>query len=148
MIEQPNLKASSTTRGFCLKPNYVNKIFYGEGIKSNDGEVMLSIVNKIQPFHGLSIGEIYKEMNITIPEAKNQKDAIVNKLLGTKSYENIANIKQSNFKIKHVELKNNGKLKEDLGLMTVNSYEFINDVPFNESELYTFLISYKFILIV
>ncbi|MDK2820001.1 MAG: hypothetical protein KFW07_04135, partial [Mycoplasmataceae bacterium] len=31
--------------------------------------------------------------------------------------------------------------------MNVNSKEFIDNVPFEESELYTFLISYKFLFI-
>ncbi len=145
---QPNLESSAQSRVFLLKPNYVNKIFYSEGIKVNDADVMFLIVNKIQPFHGLTIGEIYKEMNLPISEAKNQKDAIINKLLNTKSYDEIPNIKPSVFKIRNIELKNNGKLKDEIALMNVNDNEFLNDVPFNESELYTFLISYKFLFIV
>ena len=141
-------EASVTSREFLLKPNYVNKIFYSEGVKSNEGDVMFSIVSKVQPFHGLTIGEIYKEMQIPIPEAKNQKDAIINKLLNTKSYDKVPNIKPSVFKIRNIELKNNGKLKDEVALMNVNANEFLNDVPFNESELYTFLISYKFLFIV
>ena len=141
-------ETSVTSREFLLKPNYVNKIFYSEGVKSNEGDVMFSIVSKVQPFHGLTIGEIYKEMQIPIPEAKNQKDAIINKLLNTKSYDKVPNIKPSVFKIRNIELKNNGKLKDEVALMNVNANEFLNDVPFNESELYTFLISYKFLFIV
>ena len=141
-------EASVASREFLLKPNYVNKIFYSEGVKSNEGDVMFSIVSKVQPFHGLTIGEIYKEMQIPIPEAKNQKDAIINKLLNTKSYDKVPNIKPSVFKIRNIELKNNGKLKDEVALMNVNANEFLNDVPFNESELYTFLISYKFLFIV
>ena len=145
---QPNLEGSAQSWEFLLKPNYVNKIFYSKSVKVNDADVMFSIVNKIQPFHGLTIGEIYKEMNLPIPEAKNQKDAIINKLLNTKSYDEIPNIKPSVFKIRNIELKNNGKLKDEIALMNVNDSEFLNDVPFNESELYTFLISYKFLFIV
>jgi hypothetical protein len=106
------------------------------------------IIDKIQPFHEMSIGEIYKEMKSSIPESKNQKDTIINKLLGTKSYAKIPNIKQSVFKIKNIELKKNSKLKEEVGLMNVNLNEFIKEVPFNKSELYTFLISYKFLFII
>ena len=145
---QPKLEGSVSSWEFLLKPNYVNKIFYSKSVKVNDADVMFSIVNKIQPFHGLTIGEIYKEMNLPIPEAKNQKDAIINKLLNTKSYDEIPNIKPSVFKIRNIELKNNGKLKDEIALMNVNDNEFLNDVPFNESELYTFLISYKFLFIV
>ncbi len=145
---QPKLEGSVSSWEFLLKPNYVNKIFYSKSVKVNDADVMFSIVNKIQPFHGLTIGEIYKEMNLPIPEAKNQKDAIINKLLNTKSYDEILNIKPSVFKIRNIELKNNGKLKDEIALMNVNDNEFLNDVPFNESELYTFLISYKFLFIV
>ena len=145
---QPNLKNSITSIEFLLKPNYVNKIFYSEDVKINEGDVMFSIVSKVQPFGGLTIGEIYKEMKLPVPEAKNQKDEIINKLLNIKSYDEIPNIKQSVLKIRNIELKNNGKLKEDVALMNVNANEFLNDVPFNESELYTFLISYKFLFIV
>ena len=145
---QPKLEGPVSSWEFLLKPNYVNKIFYSKSVKVNDADVMFSIVNKIQPFRGLTLGEIYKEMNLPIPEAKNQKDAIINKLLNTKSYDEIPNIKPSVFKIRNIELKNNGKLKDEIALMNVNDNEFLNDVLFNESELYTFLISYKFLFIV
>ncbi len=148
LVKQPNSKTLVKPRAFSWKPNHVNQIFYSEGIEIPESDVMNFIIDKIQPFHGLSIREIYKKMNLSIPESKNQKDTIVNKLLGTKSYAQIPNIQQSVFKIKNIELKNNGKLKEEVGLMNVNISEFENDIPFNESELYTFLISYKFLFII
>ena len=148
LVKQPNSEVLVKPRAFSWKPNHVNQIFYNGGIEILESDVMNFIINKIQPFHGLTIKEIYKEMNLSIPESKNQKDTIVNKLLGTKSYAQIPNIQQSVFKIKNIELKNNGKLKEEVGLMNVNINEFENDIPFNESELYTFLISYKFLFII
>ena len=148
LVKQPNSETLVKPRAFSWKPNHVNQIFYSEGIEVKESDVMNFIIDKIQPFHEMSIGEIYKEMKSSIPESKNQKDTIINKLLGTKSYAKIPNIKQSVFKIKNIELKKNSKLKEEVGLMNVNLNEFIKEVPFNKSELYTFLISYKFLFII
>jgi adenylyl- and sulfurtransferase ThiI len=106
------------------------------------------IIDKIQPFKGMSINDIYQNKNIEVPNSKNQKHKIINQIMGVSSYSEIPNIKQSVFKIKNVELKNTGKLKEQIGLINVNSKEFIDNIPFDESELYTFLISYKFLFIV
>jgi adenylyl- and sulfurtransferase ThiI len=106
------------------------------------------IIDKIQPFKGMSMINIYQKLNIEISNDKNQKVKIINKIMGVDSYSKIPNIKQSIFKIKNIELKNTGKLKEEIGLMNVNLREFIDNIPFDESELYTFLTSYKFLFIV
>lgn len=147
LVKQPNSDITVKPRAFSWKPNYVNKIFYSEGVEVQESDVMDFIINKIQPFKNQTIKNIYGHLNIEMPDSKNQKHKILNELLGVTSYSEIPNIKQSVFKIKNIELKNNGKLKEEIGLMNVNSKEFIDNVPFEESELYTFLISYKFLFI-
>lgn len=148
LVKQPNSDNLVKPRAFSWKPNYVNKIFYSEGKEVLESDVMDFIINKVQPFKNMRIENIYQQLNIEIPKSKNQKNKILNQMMGVTSYSQIPNIKQSIFKIKNIELKNNGKLKEEIGLMNVNSKEFINDVPFDESELYTFLISYKFLFII
>ncbi|MGL5204980.1 MAG: MutH/Sau3AI family endonuclease, partial [Metamycoplasmataceae bacterium] len=148
LIKQPNSNILAKQRAFSWKPNYVNKIFYSKTMNILESDVSNFIIKKVQPFIGMNLNDIYDAHNITITKSKNQKNIIFNKIMNTKKYSEIPNIKQSEFKIKNIELKTNSKLKEEIGLMNVNVQEFINDVAFEESELYTFLISYKFLFIV
>ncbi|MGL5617724.1 MAG: MutH/Sau3AI family endonuclease [Metamycoplasmataceae bacterium] len=148
LVKQPNSSTLAKPRAFSWKPNYVNKIFYTETTSIQEHDVIDFIINRVQPFLGMSLMEIYESHNFIIPKSKNQKKVIFTKIMNVKEYSEIPNIKQSDYKIKNIELKSSLKLKEEIGLMNVNVQEFINNVPFEESELYTFLISYKFLFIV
>lgn len=67
------LEGSLVSREFLLKPNYINKIFYSEGIKASESDLMLYIVSRVKPFHGLTIGEIYNEMQLPVLRLKIKK---------------------------------------------------------------------------
>ncbi|MGL5733109.1 MAG: MutH/Sau3AI family endonuclease, partial [Metamycoplasmataceae bacterium] len=60
LTKQPNSDILAKPRAFSWKPNYVNKIFYSEKTIIPESDVMNFIINKVQPFLGMSMTEIYE----------------------------------------------------------------------------------------
>ena len=148
MVKQPNSLEMAKPRAFSWKPSYVNQIFYGQNFEYYESNIIKLINEKISKFNNMSIDDIYNKFELIPPESKNKKQFIFNKILGINKYYEIPNIKQSSFKIKNIEFKDNKKMKEEIGLVDVNINEFIEDISFQDSELYSFLTSYKFLFII
>jgi len=148
-VVQPNSLILAKPRAFSWKIAYLNDIFYSEKIiEKQKIDTVEFIKEKIEPFIDNSIEEIYEKLNIKIPNSKNIKHNLIKNILNIKNYSEIPNIQKNFFRIKNIELKNNGKLKEQIGLENVNSEEFSKNIPFNKSELCFFLTSFRFLFII
>ncbi len=148
-VVQPNSPILAKRRAFSWKIPYLSEVFYSEQIIEKEKIDTISFIKeKIKPFINSSIEEIYKKLDIRIPNSKNIKHNLIKKILNIDDYSEIPNIKKNFFRIKNIEFKNNHKIKEQIGLENVNSEDFIKNIEFEETDLYFFLSAFRFLFIV
>ncbi len=151
-VSQPNSNELAKPRAFAFKQRHIRNIL--ANINNLGISELIPFLNqKLSPYQGMSINELANKFDLSsCLKSKSIKNILLCKMLGINSYSDFFETYAINkIMFKNIELKTNGKIKEEIGLIDINfNKEFDSSITpdFYSSELYDFIFNLTIIFFV
>lgn len=167
--KQKNTNVPAKPRAYSFKAKFINKLINNHIIGHDHTEAINSIVKDVRelekktleeiilsrfaPYYGMKQSELIHELDIKVGKSQTQKNInnmIIRKILNLPTtIEEVTSeeIEKAEIRLKTVTLRN-GQAKEHFKFMGISSFRELVNESWEESKVYDFLDSQKFLLLV